>query len=293
MNLQQIKYFLALSSELHFWKAAEKMNITQSAFSRQIKALEDELGVVLFERNKRSVKLTESGSFLKERWATMLDEIDRTHRQAKKIHDGVFGFISIGYPGSVAYGFLPELLENIVEAIPELRIELVEPTDISYENLLLNYQMDLAFSRDKINNPLLQSECLYSESISLVVPDSHWLNEENFRGLEDVKGEKFILSGLHHTTFYASLLRQVFKECGFEPNVHIESDFGAMIVSLVARGLGISILPNAFLSSATPGVRFISLPYKVRLYVIWRKEDSSPILSNVLRQVQQLASKYS
>ena len=104
MELQQIKYFLTLAQELHFWNTAEKMFITQSALSRQIKALEDELGVKLFERNKRNVKLTEAGVFLRDQWFPMLDKINSIHRQAKKIHEGAAGSIKIGYPGSIAYG---------------------------------------------------------------------------------------------------------------------------------------------------------------------------------------------
>ena len=292
MDLQQIKYFLTLAQELHFWHTAERVFITQSALSRQIKALEDELGLKLFERNKRKVKLTEAGAFLRDQWLPLLDEIERIHRQAKKIHEGEYGSIRIGYPGSIAYGFLPDLITSIAHSLPELKVELVEPTDTSFEQLLLDYQMDLAFRRDPAENPALQSICLYSEHFSLVVPNNHHLDEQNFKGLQDVKEEKFILSGLHHKTFYVASLRQIFKDNAFEPNVHIESDFGGMIISLVSKGLGVSILPNSFSFSAHPGVRFIKLPHQVNLYVIWRREDKSPVLRNVLTQVEQIAPKF-
>nr|WP_255651114.1 LysR family transcriptional regulator [Cesiribacter sp. SM1] len=290
--MQQIKYFLTLAQELHFWNTAEKMFITQSALSRQIKALEDELEVKLFERNKRNVKLTEAGIFLRNQWLPMLDEIDRIHRQAKKIHEGASGSIKIGYPGSVAYGFLPELIAGIARSLPELKVELVEPIDISFEQLLLNYQMDIAFRRDPAENPALQSVYLYSEHFSLIVPNNHPLTEQNFQGLQDVKDEKFILSALHQKTFYVTSLRQIFNDYDIEPNVYIESDFGAMILGLVAKGLGVSILPNSYCYSAQPGVRFINLPYKANLYVTWRKDDVSPVLRNVLKQVQHLAEKF-
>src|SRR6476620_1672758 len=103
MELQQIQYFLTLAQELHFWNSAEKLFITQSALSRQIKALEDELGIQLFERTKRTVKLTEAGAFLRDQWLRMMDDIDRIHRQAKSIHEGVYGTIRIGYPGSISF----------------------------------------------------------------------------------------------------------------------------------------------------------------------------------------------
>jgi len=292
MELKQIKYFLALAQELHFWNTSEKMFITQSALSRQIQALEEELGLKLFERTKRNVKLTEAGIFLRDKWTPLLDEIDRIHRQAKKLHDGESGYIKIGYPGSIAFSFLPDLLASISRNLPELKMDLAEPLDTGIENLLLNYHMDLAFRREPAGNPSLQSICLYSEHISLVVPSGHHLTSENFKSLLDVKDEKFILSGLHHQTFYVSSLRQIFSEYGMEPNVHIESDFGGMILSLVSQGLGVSILPDSYSIHKPPGVRFIKLPPKINLYVTWRRDDPSPVLKNILAQVEQISINY-
>ncbi|MFD3000449.1 LysR family transcriptional regulator [Pontibacter toksunensis] len=292
MEIQQIKYFLALSQELHFWNTAERMFITQSALSRQIKALEDELGVQLFERSKRSVKLTEAGVFLRDQWLPLLDEINRIHLQARKIHEGAFGTVRIGYPGSIAYGFMPELITSISRTLPELKVELVEPTDVSFEQLLLSYQMDMAFRRDPAENPSLQSTCLYSEPFALVVPSSHHLHEQNFSGFQDLENEKFILSNLAQTTFYTSCLRQIFEDYSFTPDVRIETDFGGMVLGLVSKGLGVSILPHSYSFSALPNVRFITLPYKMNLYVTWRKNDNSPVLRNILQQVSEAASKY-
>jgi DNA-binding transcriptional LysR family regulator len=292
MDLQQIKYFLALAQELHFWNTAERMFITQSALSRQIQALEDELGVLLFERTKRSVKLTEAGVFLRDQWTPLLNDINRIHLQAKKIHEGAFGMIRIGYPGSIAYGFMPDLITSIARTLPELKVELLEPTDISFEQLLLSYQMDMAFRRDPAENPALQSVCLYSEPMALLVPGNHHLNEQNFTGLHDLVNERFILSSLTQNTFYVSNLRQIFEDHHFTPNVHIETDFGAMVLGLVSKGLGVSILPYSYSFSQLPNVRFITLPYHVNLYVTWRKNDNSPVLKNILQQVKEAAGRY-
>ena len=292
MELQQIKYFLALAQELHFWNTAERMFITQSALSRQIKALENELGVQLFERNKRSVKLTEAGAFLRDQWTPLLDEINRMHLQARKIHEGAFGTVRIGYPGSIAYGFMPDLITGISNALPELKVDLVEPTDISFEQLLLSYQMDLAFRRDPAENPALQSEFLYSEPYALVVPQSHRLHEGNFKGMHELENEKFILSNLAQTTYYTAGLRQIFEDHRFTPDVRIETDFGGMILGLVSKGLGVTILPYSYSFSALPNVRFISLPYSTNLYVTWRKNDNSPVLKNILKLVTTTANKY-
>lgn len=292
MDLQQIRYFLTLSQELHFWNAAEKLFITQSALSRQIKALEAELGVQLFERNKRNVKLTLAGSFLMEQWYRIGDEIDRVHRQAKSIHQGTHGMVSIAYPGSIAYGFLPAFVSAVAGELPEVKLELMEPTDVSIEQLLLNHQLDVALRRDPAENPALQSAMLYSEHFSLIVPANHSLKQRDFKSLAQVKDEKFILSGLHHNTYYVSSLRNLFKTYGFEPNVHIESDFGGMILSLVAKGLGVSIMPSSYASSAQSNVRFIKLPHKTNLYATWRKDDNNPVLRNVLSIVHSTAKNF-
>lgn len=292
MELQQIKYFLALSQELHFWKTAERMFITQSALSRQIKSLEEEIGIKLFERNKRTVKLTEAGIFLRDQWLPLLREIDRIHLQARKIHQGASGFIKIGYPGSIAYSFMPKLITAISKSLPDLKMELVEPTDVDFEQLLLDYKMDLAFRRDPAENPALRSTCLYSEPFALAVPEAHDLTEENFSGLQDIKDEKFILSNLGQPTFYTSSLRQMFRDYNFRPNVYIETDFGGMGLGLVSKGLGITILPYSYSFSALPNIRFIPLPYKMNLYITWRKNDTSTMLQNLLDLVSTTAKAY-
>ncbi|WP_237151103.1 LysR family transcriptional regulator [Pontibacter actiniarum] len=292
MEIQQIKNFLALAQELHFWKTAERIYITQSALSRQIKALEEELGVKLFERSKRSVKLTEAGAFLRDQWLPLLDEINRIHMQARKIHEGAFGTVRIGYPGSIIYSFMPDLISSIALSLPELKVELVEPTDISFEQLLLDYKMDMAFRRDPAENPALQSKCLYSEPFALVVPSDHHLTEQNFTGFNDLKNEKFILSDLTQNSVYTSNLRQIFEDYKFTPKVYIETDFGGMSLGLVSKGLGVTILPYSYSFSALPNVRFIPLHYSMNLFVVWRKNDNSPVLKNILHQVLEVANKY-
>ena len=291
MTIQQIRYFLVLAKELHFWKTSEKVYISQSSLSRHIQALEEELGFKLFERDKRNVKLTEAGKFLQLRWGELLSEMERAQTQAKKISMGSSGVISIAYPGSISSSFLPELLRTFTTEMPEIKIELVEPTDASNEKLLLDYHIDIAFSRDSVKHPALCSKKLYSEPVCLVVAEDHWLDEETFQDFGSLKNESFILSGLHHTTFFASLLRRIFTTYGFEPKTHIETDFGGLILNLVANGLGISILPYSFKFGNHSGVRFIKLTEEVDLYVNWRIKDSNDVFGKVVEHSVQLGER--
>src|ERR1700737_3313665 len=126
MHLTQIQYFLELARKLHFWNAAENMSITQSSLSRQIRSLEEELGVTLFERNKRSVRITPAGAFLREEWQRLLAEIDNIHLHGRLISQGTAGEIKIGHIGSVAHSVLPELMRVLSQQYPLLKVTLFE-----------------------------------------------------------------------------------------------------------------------------------------------------------------------
>ncbi|WKB81851.1 LysR substrate-binding domain-containing protein [Cellulophaga lytica] len=288
MTIQQIKYFLVLSNELHFWRTAEKVFISQSALSRQIQSLEEEMGLQLFERDKRNVKLTDAGKFLQAKWSVLINDFDLVTQQAKKIDEGTSGFVSISYPGSIAFKFLPNFLEVLNLNLPNLKLELVEPTDENHEQLLLNYTTDIAFSRDKIKNTNIVSIQLFSEPIALVVPNNHWINKKSFNGLNELKDERFIISGLHNKTFFASLLRNIFEKNNFQPKTIIESDFGGMILSLVSKELGVSILPSSFKFSKSKNVRFIDLDEQISLFINFRKNDPNKIISKVVDYAKSL-----
>lgn len=291
MTTQQMRYFLVLAEELHFWRTSEKVFMSQSSLSRQIQSLEEELGFKLLERDKRNVKLTEAGKFLQKRWRELLDEMDRAQTQAKKISMGSSGLISIAYPGSISSSFLPELLRTFTAEMPEMKMELVEPTDATNEKLLLDYHIDIAFSRDSVQHPALSSKKLYSEPVCLVVAENHWLNENTYHDFKSLENESFILSGLHHTTFFATLLRRIFTTYGFEPKTHVETDFGGLILNLVANGLGISILPYSFQFGSYTGVRFINLQEEVDLYVNWRKKDENEVIEKIIQHSEALGEK--
>lgn len=291
MRLQQIRYFLVLAEELHFWRSAEKLFTSQSTLSRQIQSLEEELGIQLFERDKRNVKLTPAGEFLKNNWSKLIEDFDLSKKQARKINEGSSGNISLAYPGSIAFRFLPELLKRIHQNMPDLKVELTEPTDESHIRLLMDFSIDISFSRDGISHPHIQSQKLNTESISLVVPENHRITKESFKDLRDAKDENFIISSLHHSTFFATLLRNLFAQFEFEPKTIVESDFGSMILALISKGLGISILPSSFKSAGTQGLRFIELEETVDLYINRRKNDPNLIVYKITELSEEVAGE--
>lgn len=285
MDLQKIKYFLALSEQLHYWKTAEKVSITQSALSRQIQSLENELGLQLFERNKRNVKLTPAGNFLKEKWTVEVSELEYIHQFAKQIHLGERGTITIAHPDSISASVMPEILEKITRLFPQLQIKLVQ---ILYENqleFLKNYKIDLAITRDINSAAGIKSKKLYSDNLALVVPIDHPFNNLEDLSTESLKQQKFILPTKDEGSSYSEIIQALFKHYDFIPDVFLHSEFGSTIIALVRQGLGIAILPDSYLHHQSPGIRFIPLPLKTDIYINWRADDHNPVLSNILNLI--------
>lgn len=289
MDLQQIRNFLKLAEELHFWKTAEKMNITQSALSRQIQSLEEELGVVLFERNKRNVKLTSVGGFLRDKWAVILDELKFIHLFAKKISEGETGTIKIAHPDSISSSLLPNLLGEISARFPELQIELVQLLYENEQEFIKEYKIDLAFTRDINRLTNISSMKVNSDRLAMLVPTDHHYYTYADITRKNLGNEKFILPVVDHSSSYRGIVQDFFDALDCAPNILYYSDFGSTILGLVAKGLGLSILPLSYAHHATPGIRFIELPFSTNLYVNWRTDDQSPVLKNVLQVIGQMA----
>ena len=285
MDLQRIKYFLALSEELHYWKTAEKISITQSALSRQIQSLESELGLQLFERNKRNVKLTPAGKFLKEKWEVELNELEYINQFAKQIHLGERGTITIAHPDSISASIMPNILDKITQAFPQLQIKLVQ---VLYENqveFLKNYKIDLAITRDVNSESGIKSTMLYSDHLALVIPQDHFFKELTDLSAENLKQQKFILPTNDEGSSYSEIIRTFFKTYNFTPDVFLHSEFGSTIIALVRKGLGIAILPDSYVHHQNPGIRFIPLPFKTDLFINWRADDHNPVLANILELI--------
>ncbi len=283
MEFRQIRYFLGVAEELHFSKASERLYIAQSALSRQIQQLESEIKIKLFDRDKRNVKLTPAGEFLKNEWKRMTNEADDIIRHAKQIDNGEVGKIRLGHPGSAIYSIVPKALGTMQEQIPDVRIELIEITELELIDGLLNYQIDVGLTREQTSNPYLESKTLFAENFALVVNHSHRLTIDNFKSLKQARDEKFILPTFRENSLYSEHILSVFRQHGFKPKKAFESNFGATILKLVEQNLGVSVMPISYSKGASPLLRFIPLPDISELFITWRKSDKNPVLSKTIK----------
>ena len=291
MDIRQLTYFLGVAEELHFSRAAEKLFIVQPALSRRIQQLEEELGVLLFERDKRNVKLTAAGSYFREEISRLQHQLNYITEQTRRIHSGEVGKIRMGHPGSALYSVLPETLAMMYERFPDINVQLTEIAELELMQALKNYEIDVGFTREMTVNERFSTELLFEEHFALVVPSDYPINESNFEDIRQCREAEFILPKIDVDVNYGKILHGIFEEKGFRPKVVYHSNYGATILRLVEKKLGISVLPISYRHGASAlGVRFLKLPTVTQLYLIWRADDTNAVLPH-LREIAGAAAK--
>jgi DNA-binding transcriptional LysR family regulator len=283
MDLRQLAFFVGVAEDLNFSRAAEKLAIAQPALSRQIQQLEDDLGVLLFKRDKRNVALTPAGTYLltqaRQLHATVADVVVQTRR----VHNGLIGTLRIGHPGSALYSVLPDTLATLTATYPDVMTSLTEATEQELIDALLSHRVDVGLTREVIADDRVGSELLFSEPFALVVPENHWLNPDTFENLGQCRHESFILCSLNSSQSYGRLLMGLFEQHGYLPRQVYEANYGATVLRLVEKNLGLAILPISYSRGTSLRLRFLPLPNETQLYVMWRTDDQNPVLQNFLR----------
>lgn len=285
IELRHIRYFLAVAEDLHFRKAAEKLFISQPGLSRQIKMLEEELGVVLFERHNRKVVLTKVGEYLKVELTMQLKTLSYTLDHAKLLYDGKKGELKIGYVGSAMQDVIPNLLLNFEKNHPDILFHLNEKDNHKQIEDLLSLTTDLGFVRLERVPRALEIKTILKENFCLVVPRKHQIDKNNFKSLAQCKEESFILFDAKYSTSYHEKVMQIFDDCDFTPLISHNTIHSSSIFKLVENNFGISIVPKSLARKGGYKIKFIELdmiPQKTTLSVIWNKKNSNPILEDVL-----------
>jgi len=285
IELRHLRYFLAVAEELHFRKAAEKLFISQPGLSRQVKLLEEELGVVLFERHTRKVVLTKVGAYLKEEFTLQLKTLSHTLDTAKLLQDGKKGALKIGYVGSAMQDVIPNLLLSFEKNHPNILFNLKEIDNQKQINGLLDYSLDIGFVRLERVPRALEIKTILKESFCLVLPQDHSINELNFSNLGQFKEESFILFDAKYSASYYEKVMQIFDDCGFTPLISHNTIHSSSIFKLVENKFGISIVPKSLAQKRGHHIKFIELDMisqKTTLSVIWNPKNSNPILQDVL-----------
>ncbi|MFY0712528.1 LysR family transcriptional regulator [Seonamhaeicola sp. NFXS20] len=288
LELRHLKYFLAVAEELHFRRAAERLFISQPGLSRQIKQMEDDLGVTLFERHNRKVQLTKAGAYLKKELLLTLKNLDQTLEYAKLLHDGKKGDLKLGYVGSAMQNVIPNLLLAFEAKHPNVVFNLKELDNDTQIQELLSFNLDLGFVRLERVPKGLELKPILKESFCLVLPKNHAVTQESFKSISQLKDESFILFDPKYSASYFEKVMQIFDDSGFTPNVSHNTIHAGSIYKLVENGFGISIVPESLTTTENKNIKFIKLErikQKTTLSVVWNRNNRNPILQDFLELI--------
>lgn len=288
MELRHLNYFQAVADELNYRKAADRLFISQPGLSRQIKQLEEELGVQLFERDKKHVELTAAGKFLKGEVDFVLNHLETTKQQLLQIANGREGELRIGFLGSASNQVLPELLKKINQNFPKVTTSLEELSNQVQVEMIQKDKLDLGFVRLASVPEELEMKSVYRDTFSLVVPVNHPVTVKNFTSVGQFASESFILFSSDYSNFYYEQILGICRDSGFSPRIKHKSVHALTIFRLVENGLGVAIVPTSLKEGYDLNVRFMEIPGTSRfteLSVIWKPDNRNPVLGKVLEIV--------
>lgn len=294
LEYRHFKYFLAVAKELHFRKAAEQLYISQPGLSRQIKQMEDELDVKLFERHNRKVELTIAGRYLQRELIINFKRLDDILNQTKLLSDGIEGNLKLAYVGSAMQKLIPELLLKFRETNPNVLINLTEIDNQRQVDALLNQEIDVGFVRLERVPKGLEILAVLEETFSLVLPKNHPIDKASFKDLSQLKDEHFILFDKTYSESYYEKVMQIFDDSNFYPTILHSTVNASSIYRLVENNSGISIVPTSLQYGYNLGVKFIELdniPQRTTLKIVWNTMNTNPILKEFLKVVNNCVEK--
>jgi DNA-binding transcriptional LysR family regulator len=297
MELRHLRYFIVLAEELNFTRAAERLHIAQPPLSQQIRSLEDELGLQLFDRKQRPLQLTPAGRVFLEQARQIFTQVEQAIGSAQRASRGENGRIVVGINTSIANSVLPAILRTFRDRFPN--VELVLHELVSYQQLqeLRDRQIDVGFVNlhhlQKIdeNDDTFSFTSILQEPFVIVLPESHPLAGQPQVSLAALADEVFILPPPHLPSGLYCQIVTLCQRVGFSPKVRQEATWMSTVLSLVAGGVGISLLPANAQNLQRTGVvfRFIREQSPVfQTAMVWRRSDTSVILHNFLEVVRHV-----
>lgn len=260
MELRHLRYFCAVAEELHFGRAAQRLHIAQPPLSQQIRQLEEELGVALLNRTTRSVELTAAGHAYYARAVAILDGVQDAGRQVRRIAEGTEGRLTIGCVGSATYSLLPRLVRMLGETLPHVEIairsEMLAPAQV---DALLVGDIDLALLRPPVTDPRLTIETLRRDRLLVAVPSDHPLARHPKLGLAQLRDEPFVAHAGQGRSIMNMVMTAACADAGFTPRIRQEVMETSTLLTMVAAGFGVAIVPSPTADIKIAGIAYVPL----------------------------------
>jgi DNA-binding transcriptional LysR family regulator len=295
MELRHLRYFMAVARELHFTRAAELLGIGQPPLSQQIQQLEKEVGAPLFTRDRRGVSLTEAGKAFMAEAQLVLDGAERAADAARRVARGEVGTLTLGFTVSAnLHPFVPRLIRLYRSRYPGVAVRLMERTTLQLIEHVHNGTVDLAFVRAPTQpTPGVCVEAILSEPMVAVVPSTHALAGRSAIRLRELAGDSFIFYPRQVGVGLYNVLVEACQRAGFALNIGIEAPQLTSVVTFVAAGMGVSVVPSTMSQLQVEGVRYIPLqgrPPAAGLAMAYREGAAPPALGFAVDLTRETAA---
>ncbi|GAA4500466.1 LysR substrate-binding domain-containing protein [Gluconacetobacter tumulicola] len=291
IDIRQMRYFVVLAETLHFGRAAERLHLSQPPLSRQIAALEKELGVRLLERHSRHATLTHAGRRFLADSKAVLAAFDQACLNAQLAERGQLGELSIGFMMYATYTVIPGLVRRYVANYPMVhtRLREVVPGSLAADLLAGRFDAGIMFDPGFIRG--LETRAILNEPLCLAVPSDHPLAVRPLIEAKDLEDEPLIAAPVEVSSMLRDAIVQYCRSGGFEPTIRLETQLQHTIVNLVAEGLGIALVPQGIRKVTVAGTIFRDLENApiVNHVVAWRPGNLNPALVPFLEECERRA----
>ncbi|PHM54448.1 DNA-binding transcriptional activator TdcA [Xenorhabdus sp. KK7.4] len=288
IELRHLRYFIAVAEELHFGRAAERLNISQPPLSQQIQSLETNIKAKLLARNNRTVTLTPAGHmFLKEAYQ-ILSQVDAAATKAARMQQGELGEISIGFTSTTPFMHKVALsLRQFRERYPDVSVHMHQMNTKTQIAPLQTGRIDIGIMRNTLLPDNLQHRLLFRERFMLAVYDGHPLLECVNEGITIKMLSEYPLVFFERdvgTALYDEIIA-LFISAGVSPMISQEAGEAMTILGLVAAGLGVSIVTESFIRMKIDGVQYIPLAHTSVHSEVWlvnhKKRQNNPAVERL------------
>lgn len=286
MKLKQIRYFQQVAKEMSFTRAAKALHMAQPPLSRQIKQLEEELGVELFERVGRGIQLTEAGRYFLDRTENLMKGLSETIRGTQRIGKSKKHWFGVGFVPSALYGYMPRFIRELNELDSHVEIGLIEMTTLQQFDALKTGRIDIGIGRLTLEDDDINRLVLRDERLVVALPAEHALASRKALTLDDIESLDLILYPAQPRPSYADHLLGLFKQQNVVPNVIQEVNELQTAIGLVAAGVGATIVPESVRGLHRLDIVYVDLDipgFRSPVMLSWRKHDDSRFLRSVIR----------
>lgn len=273
MELRHLRYFLAVAEELSFRRAAQRLHVTQPTLSVQVRQLEEQLGVTLFERDTHHVRLTVPGMHFQEHARDLVRRAADARLRVRRVASGETGELSVGFVASLGHGLLPRVVRDYRRKFPGVELHLFQMETAQQIEALANRRLDLGFIGMGLSADLADLEIapVADERLMAAFPEDHPLllwrgRPRKSIPLGHLQGEPFLFASRKSAPLFNPWLLLLCRQAGFQPEVVREEGEPVTVLNYVAAGLGVSILPEQFSKLFTVGVAFLPLARPVPRY---------------------------